>query len=104
MTLATWKSDRMSKDDCHIHTKGAKLMRAKTGHWLWEWLERYRVKRLRIVKKNRIKCVSSTSLVINLQDCDNINQVRNTKAGGMRLSEKGHGQMSSAPDQRAFRH
>lgn len=56
----------MFKDDCYIYIKGVKLMRVKIGYWLWEWFERYRVKRFRIVKKNRIKCVFSIFFVINL--------------------------------------
>lgn len=56
-------------------------MRAKPGHWAWEWLERYGIKMLktdRVVKENRIKCASRTSIMINLQDCDTIIQVRYT--------------------------
>lgn len=56
-------------------------MRAKPGHWAWEWLERYGIKMLktdRVVKEKRIKCASRTSIMINLQDCDTIIQVRYT--------------------------
>lgn len=72
-------------------------MQAKPGHWLWEWLERYRIKILKIdreakeiAKENRIKGVSRTSTMINLQDCDTINQGELKQGAEMKLYSKGH--------------
>lgn len=72
-------------------------MRAKPGHWSWEWLERYRIKILKIdreakeiAKENRIKGVSRTSTMINLQDRDTINQGELKQGAEMKLYSKGH--------------
>ena len=77
-------------------------MRAKPGNWVWGGLERYRIKMLkkdRVVKENRIKCVSRMSVMNNLQDCDIISQVRNTEGrAGMKLYSKEHRQIRSPVD------
>lgn len=50
MALATVQKTETGspKDACILHMRGAKLMRAKAGHWLQEWLERYTITILKI--------------------------------------------------------
>lgn len=86
----------------HYLQERCQTMRAKPGHWVWEWLERYGIKMLKtdsMVKENRIKCLSRTSIMINLQDCDTISQVKNAEEqAGMKLYSKEHRQISSPVD------
>lgn len=84
-------------------------MREKPWHCLQQCLERHRIKILQVdrvvIKENRIKRVPRTSVVVDLQDWDTINQDRNTEASaGMKLDGQGWGKRSPAEDVRALRH
>lgn len=77
-------------------------MRSKPRHWLQEWLKWYRVKILesdRVVKENRIECVSSPSTLPALQDLDTMNQIRMTEGGAeMKTYSKRRWQIHSPVD------